>query len=111
MITIAIESPTTLIANETFQVKSIAAAWNKLREIRDSINPANLIGTVARISTDDPNADMSRIPAKIMFLPNKAGKMEFRDVAKIQSRSVKKKSTRRQSAKDISRVLSKIMFG
>lgn len=89
MITIAIDSASTAIANETFQVKSVSAAWNKIREIRDNNDPAQLIGTIARVTNDDPTADMSRIPAAITFLPNKKGKMEFKDLQKIQDRQEK----------------------
>lgn len=74
---------------EDIQVKSISAAWNKIREIRDTTEPQILEGTI--LTVELPEGEISnRIPEKILFKVNTKGKMEFKDLAKVQARQEKK---------------------
>jgi hypothetical protein len=74
---------------EDILVKSISAAWNKIREIRDTTNPQILEGTILKV-TGEEGQDMSRIPEQILFKLNVKGKMEFKDLAKVKAREAKK---------------------
>jgi len=74
---------------EDIQVKSISAAWNKIREIRDTTEPQVLEGTILKV-TGEEGQDMSRIPEQILFKLNVKGKMEFKDLAKVKAREAKK---------------------
>lgn len=60
-------------------VKSVSAAWNKVREIRDRVNPQLLNGNILEISSDDETQLSKRIPKHISFELNKKGKIEFRN--------------------------------
>jgi hypothetical protein len=74
---------------EDIQVKSISAAWNKIREIRDTTEPKALEGTI--LTVELPEGETSeRIPNKILFKTNVKGKMEFKDLAKVEARQAKK---------------------
>ena len=74
---------------EDIQVKSISAAWNKIREIRDTTEAQVLEGTI--LTVELPEGETSnRIPEKILFKVNAKGKMEFKDLAKVQARQEKK---------------------
>ena len=77
---------------EDIQVKSISAAWNKIREIRDTTEPQVLEGTILKVSGEE-GQDMSRIPEQILFKMNVKGKMEFKDLAKVKAREAKKEET------------------
>ena len=74
---------------EDIQVKSISAAWNKIREIRDTTEPQVLEGTILKV-TGEEGQDMTRIPEQILFKLNVKGKMEFKDLAKVKAREAKK---------------------
>ena len=74
---------------EDIQVKSISAAWNKIREIRDTTESQVLEGTILKV-TGEEGQDMSRIPEQILFKMNVKGKMEFKDLAKVKAREAKK---------------------
>jgi hypothetical protein len=74
---------------ENIQLKSISAAWNKIREIRDNTDHQILEGTILKV-TGEEGQDMSRIPAAILFKTNKNGKMEFKDLAKVKAREAKR---------------------
>jgi len=76
---------------EDIKVKSISAAWNKIREIRDTTDPHVLNDTILEV-TGEEGQDMSRIPTKILFLLNKKGKIEFKDFNKVQERRQAKKA-------------------
>ena len=76
---------------EDIQVKSISAAWNKIREIRDTTNPQVLEGTILKV-TGEEGQDMSRIPENILFKLNVKGKIEFKDLAKVKAREAKKEA-------------------
>ena len=74
---------------EDIQVKTVSAAWNKIREIRNTTEPHVLEGTI--ITIELPEGETSnRIPEKILFKMNTKGKMEFKDLAKVQARQEKK---------------------
>ena len=74
---------------EDIQVKTISAAWNKIREIRKNAVPMLLEGTILKV-TGEEGQDMSRIPEEILFKMNTKGKMEFKDYAKVKARDAKK---------------------
>ena len=73
---------------EDIQVKTISAAWNKIREIRKNTIPMLLEGTILKVTREDQ--DMSRIPEEILFKMNTKGKMEFKDYVKVKVRDAKK---------------------
>ena len=74
---------------EDIEVKSISAAWNKIREIRDTTEPQVLEGTV--LTVELPEGEVSdRIPGKVLFKLNAKGKMEFKDFAKVEARQKEK---------------------
>lgn len=68
---------------ETFEVKSISAAWNKARELRDS-RGAELEGKILQVILPDGKTS-NRIPRTILFRSNKNGKIEFRDFDKVKA--------------------------
>lgn len=76
---------------EDIVVKSVSAAWNKIREIRDTTDPNILNDTILEVSADE-GTNMDRIPTKILFLLNKNGKIEFKDFNKVQERLQAKKA-------------------
>lgn len=74
---------------EDIQVKTISAAWNKIREIRNTTEAHVLEGTILTIELPEGETS-NRIPEKILFKMNTKGKMEFKDLAKVQARQEKK---------------------
>ena len=74
---------------EDIQVKTVSAAWNKIREIRNTTEPHVLEGTILTIELPEGETS-NRIPEKILFKMNTKGKMEFKDLAKVQARQEKK---------------------
>ena len=62
---------------EDIVVKSVSAAWNKIREIRDTTDSNILNGTILEVSGDDKTPLGKRIPKRISFKLNKKGKIEF----------------------------------
>ena len=74
---------------EDLQVKTVSAAWNKIREIRNTTEPHVLEGTILTIELPEGETS-NRIPEKILFKMNTKGKMEFKDLAKVQARQEKK---------------------
>ena len=74
---------------EDIQVKTISAAWNKIREIRNTTEPHVLEGTILTIELPEGETS-NRIPEKILFKMNTKGKMEFKDLTKVQARQEKK---------------------
>jgi len=67
------------LASEDIIVKSASAAWNKVREIRDTTDPNVLNGTVLEVSGDEKTPLGKRIPKRISFELNGKGKIEFRN--------------------------------
>ena len=66
--------------HNTIEVKTISAAWNKIREIRNTIPAAELDGKTATVTLPE-GLETKRIPATIQFRMNKKGKIEFRAAA------------------------------
>lgn len=67
------------LTKEDITVKSVSAAWNKVREIRDTTDPSLLNGTILEVSADDKTQLGKRIPKRISFELNSKGKIEFRN--------------------------------
>ena len=84
---------------EDIQVKTISAAWNKIREIRKNAIPMLLEGTILKV-TGEEGQDMSRIPGEILFKMNTKGKMEFKDYAKVKARDAKKVEATKEEVKE-----------
>ena len=84
---------------EDIQVKTISAAWNKIREIRKNAVPMLLEGTILKV-TGEEGQDMSRIPEEILFKMNTKGKMEFKDYAKVKARDAKKVEAIKEEVKE-----------
>ena len=84
---------------EDIQVKTISAAWNKIREIRKNTVPMLLEGTILKV-TGEEGQDMSRIPEEILFKMNTKGKMEFKDYAKVKARDAKKVEAIKEEVKE-----------
>ena len=76
------------LATETFEVKSVSAAWNKVRDLRDTQGPA-LEGQILEVILPK-SLITDRIPAAILFKANKNGKLEFKDLAKVKATEEKK---------------------
>ena len=84
---------------EDIHVKTISAAWNKIREIRKNTIPMLLEGTILKV-TGEEGQDMSRIPVEILFKMNTKGKMEFKDYAKVKARDAKKVEATKEEVKE-----------
>lgn len=74
---------------EDIKVKSVSAAWNKIREIRKNTIPMLLEGSILKV-TGEEGEDMNRIPEEILFKMNVKGKTEFKDYVKVKAREAKK---------------------
>ena len=86
------------LATETFEVKSVSAAWNKVRELRDT-KGTELEGQILEVIIPE-TIITDRIPAKILFKANKNGKLEFKDLAKVKA-SEEKRAAKAASKKAI----------
>ena len=82
---------------EDIQVKTISAAWNKIREIRNTTEPHVLEGTILTIELPEGETS-NRIPEKILFKMNTKGKMEFKDLSKVQARHEKKEVKEKETS-------------
>ena len=82
---------------EDIQVKTVSAAWNKIREIRNTTEPHVLEGTILTIELPEGETS-NRIPEKILFKMNTKGKMEFKDLAKVQARQEKKEAKEKENS-------------
>ena len=80
---------------EDLQVKTVSAAWNKIREIRNTTEPHVLEGTILTIELPEGETS-NRIPEKILFKMNTKGKMEFKDLSKVQARQEKKEAKEKE---------------
>ena len=96
------------LATETFEVKTISAAWNKVRELRNTMG-AELEGKVLEVVLPE-TVTTNHIPNNILFKANKNGKIEFKDLAKVK-RSEERKAASRKAKKsadeDYKKYLSK----
>ena len=82
---------------EDIQVKTVSAAWNKIREIRNTTEPNVLEGTILTIELPEGETS-NRIPEKILFKMNTKGKMEFKDLTKVQARQEKKEAKEKETS-------------
>lgn len=82
------------LATETFEVKTISAAWNKVRELRNTMG-AELEGKVLEVVLPE-TLTTDRIPNNILFKANKNGKIEFKDLAKVKRSEERKAASKRQ---------------
>lgn len=79
---------------EDITVKSISAAWNEIRKIRDTTEANLLDGTILKIELPD-GATSDRIPSTILFKLNKKGKIEFKNADAVKDPTeTPKKSTK-----------------
>ena len=78
-----------------YEAKSVSAAWNIIRKLRDAGQLTN--DTVMKVIVPD-GADLSRIPTKILFRTNKNGKIEFKDFNKVLARREAKKAAEEKPA-------------
>lgn len=67
---------------EDIIVKSVSAAWNKIREIRDTTDPKVLNGTLLKVTGDKETPTKDRIPRRIRFELSKSGKILFKNAYK-----------------------------
>lgn len=113
-----------ILAQEQFtalECKSISAAWNEIRKMRDTYDKDTIEGAILEVTL--PEGETSdRIPHLIQFKTNAKGKMEFKDYDKLQARAARKeqkaqekaadaKDKKEQSAEAIGKALGKIIFG
>ena len=84
-----------------FEVKSISAAWNKLREIRDlDVSTALLDGLLVTVDMGDLPIS-NRLPLEILFRVNTNGKVEFKDLSKVIARAAKKEGAKPVAEEDV----------
>lgn len=67
-------------------VKNVSAAWNQIREWRNTIPFDALEGAILEVYEGDNLIKSDRIPAEIIFKANKNGKLVFKDYSKIKAR-------------------------
>jgi len=80
----------TITINEnTIDAKTISAAWNALRLIRDNTPAEDLVGKIATIGIPEGEKE-GRIPARILFRMNTKGKVEFKDADILEARAARK---------------------
>lgn len=88
MITI---TATNLLAHEitTVEAKSISGAWNEIRKIRDQFkdDPTKGEGITLKINMGEMEPS-DRLPLEIIFMANKKGKLEFKDLQKIREKAM-----------------------
>lgn len=118
-----------LLAQEQFpamECKSISAAWNEIRRMRDNYDPATIEGAILEVTLPE-GMTSDRIPHRIQFKTNTKGKMEFKDYDKVQTRATRKGHKAQEEAeaeveakksnkpindaKEIGKVLGKFIFG
>lgn len=96
------------LATETFEVKTISAAWNKVRELRNTMG-TELEGKVLEVVLPE-TIITDRIPHNILFKANKNGKIEFKDLAKVKrskERKAASKKAKKSADEDYKKYLSK----
>ena len=75
--------------NNSYEVKSISAAWNKIREIRDNTPVEDINETILKVDMGEAQPS-DRLPLEILFRVNTKGKVEFKDLCKVIARAAKK---------------------
>ena len=63
-------------------VKSVSAAWNQIREWRNTLPVEVLNGAILQVDVDGEPIQSNSIPAEILFKVNRKGKLEFKDNSK-----------------------------
>lgn len=79
--------------NNSFEVKSISAAWNKIREIRDNTPAEEINETILKVDMGEAQPS-DRLPLEILFRVNTKGKVEFKDLHKVLERVAKKEEAK-----------------
>jgi hypothetical protein len=100
MITI---TATNLLANEitTVEAKSISGAWNEIRKIRDQFkdDPTKGEGITLKINMGEMEPS-DRLPLEIIFMTNKKGKLEFKDLQKIREKAMARMNEKDEDTED-----------
>lgn len=79
--------------NNSYEVKSISAAWNKIREIRDTTPVEDINETILKVDMGEVQVS-DRLPLEILFRVNTKGKVEFKDLHKVLERATKKEEAK-----------------
>lgn len=79
--------------NNSYEVKSISAAWNKIREIRDTTPVEDINETILKVDMGEVQVS-DRLPLEILFRVNTKGKVEFKDLHKVLERAAKKEEAK-----------------
>ena len=85
--------------NNSFEVKSISAAWNKIREIRDNTPVEEINETILKVDMGEAQPS-DRLPLEILFRVNTKGKVEFKDLSKVIARAAKKEGAKAMPEED-----------
>ena len=85
--------------NNFYEVKSISAAWNKIREIRDTTPVEDINETILKVDMGEVQPS-DRLPFGILFRVNTKGKVEFKDLSKVIARAAKKEGAKAVSEDD-----------
>ena len=85
--------------NNSYEVKSISAAWNKIREIRDTTPVEDINETILKVDMGEAQAS-NRLPLEILFRMNTKGKVEFKDLSKVIARAAKKEGAKAVAEED-----------
>ena len=100
----------TIYANKLFplttiikEAKTVSGAWNKIREIRDELATLEDKGEGTFIRIKMGNTPVSaKLPLEIILMPNKKGKIEFRDMQKIREKVAKRMAKVEEDLCDLS---------
>ena len=74
---------------EPIVVKTISAAWNEIRKIRNTTPADELNGQILTVTMPE-SLKNGRIPARILFRMNTKGKVEFKDADILEARAARK---------------------
>jgi hypothetical protein len=85
--------------NNSFEVKSISAAWNKIREIRNNTPVEDLNETILKVDMGEAQTS-DRLPLEILFRVNTKGKVEFKDLHKVIERAAKKEEAKAKAKEE-----------
>ena len=85
--------------NNSYEVKSISAAWNKIREIRDTTPVEDINETILKVDMGEVQVS-DRLPLEILFRVNTKGKVEFKDLSKVIARAAKKEGAKAVTEED-----------
>jgi len=82
---------------EPIMVKTISAAWNEIRKIRNTVPTEELNGQILAVTLPE-GLETKRIPTRILFRANKNGKIEFKDAEKVAERAARKIAKKNEKA-------------